>query len=207
MSVIIISAYRFINPFITPYMAVKYFSEKKIEKEWHSFDEININFFKAVIASEDSRFFEHNGFDALAIKEAMEYNNKRSNKKRGASTISMQTAKNTFLLHGRNYFRKAAEAYITILIEAIWGKKRILEIYANVIEVAPGHYGVGAASELFYNKKPSKLSKRESALITAVLPNPARWSPAKPTDYISRRAYTIQARMNHIDLEKNIGKE
>lgn len=206
LSVIIVALFKFVNPVVTPYMAVKYFSVKQINQDWHSFDDINKNFFRAVIASEDSRFFVHKGIDATAIKEAMEYNKKSKNKRRGASTITMQTAKNTFLLHGRNFIRKAAEAYFTKLIEAVWGKKRILEVYANIIEVAPGYYGVGAASNKFFNKMPYQLSRREAALITAVLPNPARWNPAQPTAYISRRAYTIQARMNHIDLEKNIGK-
>jgi len=172
-----------------------------ITKEWADFDDISKNFFRSVIAAEDGRFLSHDGFDRKAIEAARKYNERhKGKKKRGASTISMQTAKNTFLWHGRNYLRKGLEAYFTVLIEAIWGKKRILEVYANVIEFGDGIYGVQAASNIYFNKSADKLSKREAALLAAVLPNPRRWSPAKPTNYIERRANSISSRATSIRL-------
>ena len=115
----------------------------------------------------------------------------------------MQTAKNAFLWHGRNYVRKGLEVYFTYLIEAIWGKKRILEVYANIIELGDGVYGVEAASQKFFNKPAKNLSKKEAALIASVLPNPRRWSPAAPTKYIQKRVRFISGRMNSIALPKD----
>lgn len=201
-SVSLVTLLRFVNPVITPYMISKAFAGNGLDRSWYSFDNINENYFKCVIASEDSRFFDHPGFDMKAVEESIKYNKRHKNKKRGASTISMQTAKNTFLFHGRNFLRKGFEAYFTLLIEGIWGKKRILEVYANVVEVGKGKYGVGTASEKFFGKEPSKLNRRQASLITAVLPNPIRWSPAKPTNYISRRAYTVSARSNAVSLKE-----
>lgn len=206
-TVLEVTAFKFLNPIITPFMIARTVESKKLENSWYSFNEINNNFFKAIIASEDSRFFEHSGFDTKAIIESIKYNRKHTTRKRGASTISMQTAKNTFLLHGRNYLRKAAESYFTFLIEAIWGKKRILEVYANVVEVGSGMYGIGTASDYYFNKEPIKLTNRESALITASLPNPRGWNPSKPTRYLNKRAYTIQARMRLISLKEITDKE
>ncbi len=172
-----------------------------INKDWESFGDISPNFFRAVIAAEDGRFLEHNGIDWKAVDEARKYNARhKGKKKRGASTITMQTAKNTFLYHSRNYLRKGLELYFTVLIEAIWGKKRILEMYANVIEFGPGIYGVEEASQQFFSKEASKLTKREAALLAAVLPNPHRWRPDKPTKYINRRVRTILARMQGVQL-------
>jgi monofunctional biosynthetic peptidoglycan transglycosylase len=113
----------------------------------------------------------------------------------GASTISMQTSKNVFLWPGRNYVRKALEAYFTVLIEAIWGKKRILEVYVNSIEWGNGIYGVEAASQEYFNKSAADLTKNEAALLAAVLPNPRKWSAGKPSPYIKKRARSIQGRM------------
>jgi monofunctional biosynthetic peptidoglycan transglycosylase len=112
----------------------------------------------------------------------------------------MQTAKNAFLFPSRTYIRKAFEAYFTYLIEFIWGKRRILEVYLNVIEMGSGVYGVEAASQRYFGKSAAQLSQREAALIASVLPNPRKWSPAKPSDYIQRKASTIQARMAGVAL-------
>lgn len=175
-----------------------------IDKDWVSYDEISPNFFRAVISGEDGRFLRHNGIDWKAVDAAKKYNERNKGKKlRGASTITMQTAKNTFLWQGRNYIRKGLEVYFTYLIETVWGKKRILEVYANVVEMGDGVYGIEAASQKYFNKSAKELTKREAALIAAVLPNPRRWSPAAPTPYINKRAAFISGRMNSIALPKD----
>lgn len=208
-SVLTVVLYKFINPPLTPLMAIRVFEglfQGKfvgIEKEWKSYEEISPNFFRAVVSAEDAKFMSHNGFDWKAIEQAKRYNELHKGKKvRGASTISMQTAKNVFLTHSRNYIRKGLEAYFTVLIEALWGKKRILEVYANVVEFGEGLYGVEAASKKFFNKSAKDLTKQESALLAAVLPNPRRWSPAQPTDYIRKRQSFIMGRMNSVAIPK-----
>ncbi len=174
-----------------------------IEKSWVSYDDVSPNMFRAVISGEDAKFMRHDGFDWNAIETAKRYNaSHHGNKMRGASTITMQTAKNAFLWHGRNYVRKGLEAYFTFLIEKIWGKKRILEVYVNIIELGEGIYGVEAASRHFFSKTAKELTKREAALLASVLPNPRRWSPAEPTQYIEGRVSFIQGRMGGIGLPK-----
>ncbi|HOM05802.1 MAG TPA: monofunctional biosynthetic peptidoglycan transglycosylase [Candidatus Kapabacteria bacterium] len=208
-SIIAVVLTKWINPVITPAMLLRSIEgvfEGKfvgINQDWVSFEEISPNFFRAVVAAEDAKFMRHDGFDRKAIEAAKRYNEiHKGKKKRGASTISMQTAKNTFLYHWRNYVRKALEAYFTILIENIWGKKRIIEVYANVIEFGEGLYGVEAASQYFFGKSARNLSRREAALLAAVLPNPHRWSPARPTPYINRRVAWIMGRMNSVAIPK-----
>ncbi|MBM2816790.1 MAG: monofunctional biosynthetic peptidoglycan transglycosylase [Ignavibacteria bacterium] len=209
LSVFTVFVYKYIPPPVTPPMLMRVVEglfEGKfigIEKSWASYDEISPNFYRAVISGEDARFLSHGGIDWKAVEVAKRYNKlHEGQKKRGASTITMQTAKNTFLWHGRNYVRKAMEAYFTILIETIWGKKRILEIYANVVEFGEGLYGAEAASQKFFNKPARTLSKREAALLAAVMPNPRRWSPAAPTPYILKRVDFIMGRMGGIGLPK-----
>lgn len=208
-SISIVIVYKFIPPPITPIMILRVFEgwfEGKnvgINKQWVSYDNISKNVFRAVVSAEDARFMFHKGFDWDAIEAARRYNQaKKGRKLRGASTISMQTAKNAFLWHGRNYVRKALEAYFTVLIEFIWGKKRILEVYVNIIEFGEGIYGVQAASKHFFNKDAKDLTRREAALLAAVLPNPRRWSPIAPTPYIEKRVDFIQGRMNSVVIPK-----
>lgn len=209
-SILAVVLTKFINPIITPPMIIRtiegLFQGKfvGINQDWASFEEISPNFFRAVVAAEDAKFMRHDGFDRQAIQAAIRYNEIHKGKKmRGASTISMQTAKNTFLCHCRNYIRKGLEAYFTVLIENIWGKKRIIEVYANVIEFGEGIYGVQAAAKHFFGKDAQNLSRREAALLAAVLPNPHRWSPAKPTPYIQRRVAWIMGRMNSVAIPKS----
>jgi monofunctional biosynthetic peptidoglycan transglycosylase len=152
---------------------------------------------RAVIASEDQHFNEHWGFDIEALQKAYQHNQK-SKKVKGGSTISQQVAKNVFLWPGRSYFRKGLEAYFTILIEITWSKKRIMEIYLNEIEMGDGIYGAEAASKKYFRKSAKDLSKRESALIAAVLPNPIRWTPVHPNAYIQRRQYRILRAMRYV---------
>ena len=169
------------------------------EHNWEPIENISMNLQKAVIASEDGTFLHHHGFDFSAMQQAFR-NNANGKRIKGGSTISQQTAKNVFLWQGRNYIRKGLEAYFTVLIEAIWGKKRILEIYVNSIEWGNGIYGVEAASQHYFKKSAKTITKREAALLAAVLPNPRKWSPASPTGYIKQRSNVIQARMGGIAL-------
>lgn len=208
-SILIVIVYKYIPPPFTPIMILRVFEgwfegeNVGIRKRWVSYEEVSKNLFRAVVSAEDARFMNHNGFDWDAIEAARRYNESRKGKRlRGASTISMQTAKNAFLWHGRNYLRKALEAYFTVLIELIWGKKRILEVYVNIIEFGKGIYGVQAASEYYFHKNAKDLTRREAALLAAVLPNPRKWSPVAPTTYIEKRVEFIQGRMNSVVIPK-----
>lgn len=200
ITILWVLAYRFINPPITWLMVQRGFERKadgkkwKMEKNWLSLDELSSNLKRAAIAGEDANFLTHNGFDFEAIEKAYQ-KNQVGNSMRGGSTISQQTAKNVFLWPGRSYVRKGFEAYFTILIELLWGKERILEVYLNVIETGDGIYGADAATRLYYGKSAESLTKRQAALLIAVLPNPLRWSPAKPTRYINYKQRLILANM------------
>lgn len=196
--------YKFVPVPITPLMVIRLYeqatdSEKsmKLYKDWVSMDKISKNAPQAVIASEDQKFMTHNGFDWDEMKKVWE-NNKQGKKVRGASTISQQTAKNVFLWPGRNLIRKGLEAYFTFLIEFIWGKERIMTVYLNVIEMGEGIYGIEAAAQHNFQKPAEKLSRNESALIAAVLPNPRRWTPSRPTPYILGRQAWILRQMNNL---------
>jgi monofunctional biosynthetic peptidoglycan transglycosylase len=196
--------YRFIPVPVTPLMVIRLWEqawdEKKdvrLYKDWVSIDNISKHMPQAVYAAEDQKFLEHNGFDWKAMEEAWE-KNKKGKRIKGASTISQQTAKNVFLWPSRNLVRKGLEAYFTFLIETIWTKERIMEVYLNVIEMGPGIYGIEAASQTFYNRPASKLTRQQAAMIAAVLPNPIRWSPAKPTGYIRGRQSWILRQMNNL---------
>lgn len=202
-SVVMVIVFRFVPIPITPYQIINLVSGEGLSKDWASFDDVSPYFYRAVIAAEDARFYSHNGIDWRAVKDAQRHNELYPKKRRrGASTITMQTAKNTFLWHGRTYIRKGLEMYFSYLIEFFWGKKRILEVYGNVVEMGEGMYGVEEASHKYYGRSAKKLTKRQAALLAAILPNPKRWNPAKPTAYLNRRADKIQARMNSIGLRK-----
>lgn len=195
--------YRFVNPPITLLMIDRGFERKsagkdwKIDKTWVPFDQISINLKKAAVASEDQLFLEHHGFDLAAIERAIE-KNQHSNKLIGGSTISQQTAKNVFLWPGRSYIRKAFEAYFTMLIEVLWSKQRIMEIYLNVIEMGDGIYGIEAASQEYFKKPAFELTKKQASLIVGVWPNPLKWSPVKPTRYIRHRSFLIMKNMRRL---------
>lgn len=187
---------RFVNPPITWLMIQRGFERKsdgkewKITKKWIHYEDLSDNLKRAAITGEDARFMEHWGLDRQAIAEAYQ-RNKNGGRLRGGSTISQQTAKNVFLWPRRSWIRKGFETYFTLLIELFWGKKRILEVYLNVIETGDGLYGAEAAAQHYYGKSAKSLTKRQAALLIAVLPNPRRWSPAKPTAFINRKANTI----------------
>lgn len=196
MSLFSVIAYRFIPVYFTPLMVIKAISSGYgINHQWVPIEQISKNMQKAVVRSEDAKFYTHYGFDFEAIKKAQEYN-KRHKKKKGASTITQQTAKNVFLWPSRTYVRKGIEAYFTVLMELFWSKERIMEVYLNVIELGPGVYGVEAASKKFFKKSASKLSVGEAALLTAVLPNPIRLKAARPSAYVLKRQGQIIGRLN-----------
>ena len=197
--------YRFLPVPVTPLMVIRLWEqafdkkkEMRLKKDWVSISKISKNVPQAVMAAEDQKFMDHNGFDLEAMKTAWE-NNQKGKRVKGGSTITQQTAKNVFLSPSRNLIRKGLEAYFTFLIELIWSKERIMEVYLNVIEMGEGIYGIEAAAQTYFNKSAAKLSKREAALIAAVLPNPRRWSPAKPTAYISGRQAWILRQMNNLE--------
>lgn len=186
-------AYRVVPPPVTPLMVIRLFEGEGIKKDWVPFDRISPHVVSAVLALEDTRFCTHNGVDWEQMQDAVA-DSLKGGRLRGASTVSMQTAKNLFLWPGRTYLRKAIEAPLTFLIEWAWNKRRILEIYLNVAEWGPGIYGIGAASRVYFNKAPAKLTKWEAGLLAAVLPNPRRWSPRRPNEYIRTRAYMAMMR-------------
>ena len=169
----------------------------QLRYSWRSSKDISRNLPIALVAAEDQTFPDHHGFDFKAIDKAMK-NNQRGRKVRGASTISQQVAKNLFLWKGRSYVRKGMEAWYTVLIEVLWPKPRILEVYANIAEFGDGVYGAEEAARTFFGKPASKLTPAESARMAAVLPSPRRYSVAKPGPYVQRRARWIERQVRHL---------
>ncbi len=186
--------YGLVPPPATPLMILRLFEGEGIARDWRPRGAIAPDLFRAVIAAEDARFCEHVGFDTVELAKALR-DWRRGRRVRGASTITMQTAKNLFLWPGRTLVRKAAEAYLTPWLEMSWSKARILELYVNIAEWGPGIYGAEAAARAYFGKPASALSAKEAALLAAVLPNPRAWSPDKPSSYVRARARTIHARM------------
>lgn len=206
---------RFLPVYITPLMLIRstesLFSGElpRNSKTWTPIENISPNMIQAVVASEDNKFLKHHGFSINDIEKAIKHN-KKGKRIRGGSTISQQTAKNVFLWPHRSYFRKGLEAYFTVLIEFVWPKERIMEVYLNVIETGKGIYGVQAAAEEFFGTNASKLTKSQSALIAACLPNPRKYNPREPSAYIQKRRAKIEYIMSKIGNvnfdKKNIDK-
>jgi monofunctional glycosyltransferase len=202
ISIGLVIIYKWIPVPFTPLMIVRVIENKTdgedaiFSHDWESIDNISINLQKAVIASEDGTFLTHNGFDFDAMQKAFKNNNK-GKKLKGGSTISQQTAKNVFLWQGRSYLRKGLEAYFTVLIEVIWGKERIMEVYLNSIEMGNGVYGAQAAARHWYSKEAKDLSKREAAGIAAILPNPRKFKASNSSAYINRRKEKIMRFMRY----------
>ena len=167
---------------------------RPIRYDWVAAENISDAARRAVVASEDQKFFSHKGFDIEAMEKAYAHN-KKSKRRRGASTISQQTAKNLFLWSGGGYFRKGLEAIYTVLIEALWPKQRILTVYLNIAEFGPGIYGVEAASQAYFKKPAAKLSNSDAARLAAVLPSPRKWSVTKPGAYVQKRTAWILRQM------------
>lgn len=193
--------YRIVPPPVTPLMLLRLAEGHDLDKDWRPLAEISPHLRRAVIAAEDAKFCTHWGFDWQAIDNAID-RYEEGGRLLGASTISMQTAKNVFLWPGRTFLRKGLEAYLTLYVEALWPKERILEVYLNIVELGPGLYGAEAAAQVYFGKPASALSGREAALLAAVLPAPLDRSPARPSDYVARRAATIDARADQVRLGK-----
>jgi monofunctional biosynthetic peptidoglycan transglycosylase len=185
--------YRVAPPPLTFLMVQRLADGYGLHKRWKPLSAIAPALAQAVIAAEDAKFCEHHGFDIEAIQKAMAANERRPNRIRGGSTISQQTAKNVFLWPGRSYVRKGLEAYFTVLIEALWGKPRILEVYLNVAEWGPGTYGAEAAAQRYFHTSAAKLSRAQAARLAAVLPSPLRYQAVQPGPYVARRSRRIGA--------------
>ena len=203
LSILSVIIFKWIPIPFTPLMITRII-EFKLEGEdaiyshkWVPLEDISPNLQKAVIASEDGNFLKHNGFDFEAIQKAFKNNNKGKRLK-GGSTISQQTAKNIFLWQGRSYIRKGLEAYFTVLIELIWGKERIMEVYLNSIEMGNGVYGAQEAARHWYSKTATNLTPREAAGIAAILPNPRKFKASNSSFYINRRKDKIMRVMRHV---------
>lgn len=191
---------RFFNPIITFTQIEGLLKYQKLERDYINSDEMGDWVKKAVIASEDQNFYNHNGFDFKAIERAIEYNQK-GNKIRGGSTISQQTAKNVFLWNGRSWLRKGLEAGYTFVIEKVWSKEIILERYLNSIEMGQGVFGVEAASQYYFKKSAKNLTKSEAAWIAVVLPNPKKYDPKNPTSALRKKHRWVMNQMNHIRIK------
>lgn len=196
--------YKFLPPPITPLMFLRALDNKvegnsiKLSYKWISIDEMSPDLYNAAIAAEDDHFMTHNGFDFDAMQLAFESNQKNEKKIKGGSTISQQTAKNVFLWPHRDYLRKSLEAWFTALTELIWGKKRIMEVYLNVVELGNGIFGVDAASQKYFKKHASKLTKAEAASLIAVLPNPHIYKVLNPSAYTLQYRNAIVNRMAYL---------
>lgn len=186
--------YRFVPPPATLLMLMRRTEGERLDYRWRSLDRISPSLAQAVIASEDAKFCSHHGFDADAIQDALENNERRPGRIRGGSTVSQQTAKNVFLWPARSWVRKGLEAYFTGLIELAWPKRRIMEMYLNVAEWGPGVYGAEAAARHWFGKSAANLTRTEAARLAAILPSPRRYRAAKPGPYVQRRARLIVAR-------------
>lgn len=193
----LILVYRFVPPPITLLMLVRLGEGEGLDKSWRPLERISSKLSQAVIASEDNRFCRHFGFDWKELGGQID-RAIAGRSTRGASTISMQVAKNVLLWPGRDAVRKLLEIPLTPQLELIWGKRRIMEVYLNVAETGPGMYGAEAAARGYFDKAASELTRREAALLAAVLPNPRLWSPRRPTAYIRQRASIIERRMSQL---------
>ena len=203
-TVLQVATLRFVDPWASSFMAIRQMEAWThgdfgfgIAYEWRDLRRISPSLPVALVAAEDQRFADHFGFDLEAIENA-ERANARGRKIRGGSTISQQLAKNLFLWGGRSYVRKGIEAWYTLLIEAMWPKQRIIEVYANVVEFGDGVYGAQAAARRYFGKDASRLTPAECARLAAVLPAPKRYSAARPGPYVARRARAIERQMRMI---------
>ena len=202
LSIGIVVLYRFVPVPVTILQlsrCVEQFENDKpirLKKDWVSLDEIINKLQLAVVCSEDQKFLNHNGFDVEAIEKAIEHNRK-GKRVRGASTISQQTAKNVFLWQGRTWVRKGLEVYFTGLIEFIWSKERIMEVYLNVIEMGDGIYGAEMACQIYFKKSASDLSTAEAALLASILPSPRKYSAINPSSFVRGRQSWTMTQMKH----------
>jgi monofunctional biosynthetic peptidoglycan transglycosylase len=188
--VVTVAIYRFVPPPMTWLMVQRMIEGRGFDRDWVPIDRMSPTLVRAVIAGEDANFCQHHGFDFNAIKKALAHN-EEGGRVRGGSTISQQTAKNVFLWPQRNWVRKGLETYFTVLIEAGWGKRRIMEVYLNSIEWGPGLYGAEAAAQRNFRTSAAKLSPAQAARLAAIVPKPLSWQAAKPGPYVTRRSSSI----------------
>ena len=217
LSILTVLFYRFVNPPITPLMVQRFFQQYKedgrevnFERDYVSINDISPNLVDAVVYSEDGAFMYHNGFDFKQLRLSY-LENKKGKRVRGGSTISQQTAKNAFLPHSRTMLRKVVEAYFTRMIEIFWGKKRIMEVYLNIIEFGDGIYGCEAAAQHYFGHSAKKLTRREAAQLAVCLPAPLRMNPKHHGPYFERQTGVVQKRMDwgrvNLDMPKAKRKE
>lgn len=203
-SILSVVVYRFVPVYFTPLMFIRCFQQikngesVKLHHTWVPLENISKSLPVAVMASEDQRFLTHHGFDFQAIQAAAKSNMRNKKKLRGGSTISQQTAKNVFLWQGRSWLRKGLETYFTFLIELMWSKQRIMEVYLNSIEMGDGIYGAQAVAEQNFDLDANDLSRADCALIAATLPNPRRFSSKAPGPYMRKRVKQIEHQMTFI---------
>jgi len=197
---------KWMDPPFTLTQLYSLFSGDGLKRDYVNDDEISYNMKLAVVSSEDQIFPDHSGFDWKSIEKAMSYNKRKPNRIRGASTISQQVAKNVFLWQGRDWIRKGLEIYFTKMIEWIWGKKRILEVYLNVIEMGKGVFGAEAAAQQYFRKPAKKLTRREAAMIAACLPNPAKYTIKPPAPYVVVKSGWIMRQMNNLEGDSDLQK-
>jgi len=198
---------KWINPPITITQINSLVEGHGLHRDYIAYDEMPKVAKLAVIASEDQLFATHNGFDKKSIEKALAFNEKKKGEKiRGASTISQQVAKNVFLWQGRSWFRKGLEAYFTFMIELVWGKERILGMYLNVSETGIGTFGIEAASQRYFKKPASQLTKNEAARIIVNLPNPKKYRVNPPSSYVSKRANWVERQMRNLQNDAEIKK-
>ncbi|HEU0111789.1 MAG TPA: monofunctional biosynthetic peptidoglycan transglycosylase [Flavisolibacter sp.] len=195
---------KWINPPFTLTQLHSWISGNGLKRDYVNGDELPYNIKLAVISSEDQIFPDHGGFDWKSIEKAMKYNKKKPNRIRGGSTISQQVAKNVFLWQGRDWIRKGLEIYFTKMIEWIWGKERILEVYLNVIEMGKGIFGAEAAAQNYFNKPAKKITRREAALIAACLPNPKKYAVKPPSPFVLAKSRWIMQQMNNLEGDSDL---
>ena len=180
-------AYRFVAPPITVLMVERMLQGQGFDHRWRPLSAISPALPRAAIAAEDAGFCEHHGFDVRAIQKALKHDDKHPGRLRGGSTISQQTAKNVFLWPDRSWVRKGFEAYFTVLVETIWGKRRIMEVYLNTVEMGPGLYGVEAAAQHYFHVSARDVTPAQAARLIAILPSPLKWQAVDPGPYVRRR--------------------
>jgi len=204
IQLVYIVALKWINPPITLTQLGSLFSGDGLKRDYINFSEMSTQAGLAVMAAEDQLLPEHHGFDFKNIERALAHNEKKPTKIRGASTISQQVAKNVFLWQGRSWLRKGLEIYFTFMIELIWGKQRILAMYLNVIEMGKGVYGIEAASQAYFNKPASNLTRVQAAMIAASLPNPKKYTVKPVSRYVSVRSKWVIRQMNNLEGDEGI---
>ena len=203
---------RFLPVYITPLMGIRLVEQAAdgrelcLKHQWVALEDISPSLPVAVMASEDQRFLKHHGFDFKAIEKAAE-NNAEGKSMRGGSTISQQTAKNVFLWPGRSWLRKGLEAYFTVLIELVWSKQRIMEVYLNSIEMGDGIYGAEAVAQENFGCSAAELTRSDCALIAATLPNPRKFSSKTPSEYMVKRKFQIMKQMRFVPLLPREGED